>query len=282
MASSHEIKTSITTKHIAPTIDSVDFENFDNTDASNFERENVHNIYDVIAPHFSGTRHRPWPKVDAFITSLPKGSLLADIGCGNGKYLNCNPEVIGIGCDISTNLVQICQMRGFNVVIGNTLSIPFSSGIYDAVISIAVLHHISTVSRRIIAIQELLRILKKGGKLLITVWAFEQEAQSRRKFTSQDVWVRWNTPNDIAKAVKKKHQIMHEQYTSKVQKDSITDPSSNLELSPLITTETETQRFYHVFVEGELEKLIADAGCDITIIDSVYDCGNWIVTIQKN
>ncbi|KAL2900576.1 hypothetical protein RDABS01_025658 [Bienertia sinuspersici] len=45
----------------------------------------------------------------------------------------------------------------------------------DAAISIAVLHHLSTESRRQKAIEELVRIVRKGGLVLITVWAVEQE-----------------------------------------------------------------------------------------------------------
>jgi SAM-dependent methyltransferase len=49
------------------------------------------------------------------------------------------------------------------------------SGVFDSVISIAVIHHFSTKTLRIEAIKEMHRILKVGGKVLIYVWAFEQE-----------------------------------------------------------------------------------------------------------
>ena len=45
----------------------------------------------------------------------------------------------------------------------------------DAAISIAVLHHISSVSRRLQLLAELTRILRPGGQALVTVWASEQE-----------------------------------------------------------------------------------------------------------
>lgn len=61
-----------------------------------------------------------------------------------------------------------------------------SSNLFDAVISIGVIHHFSTKSRRSIAIKELCRILRPGGKLMIYVWAYEQIT---RKFESQDVLV---------------------------------------------------------------------------------------------
>ena len=56
-------------------------------------------VYDTIASHFSGTRHSQWPRVREFIECQPAGSILADIGCGNGKYLTDapNPSVYKVG-----------------------------------------------------------------------------------------------------------------------------------------------------------------------------------------
>lgn len=45
----------------------------------------------------------------------------------------------------------------------------------DYVISVAVIHHFSTEERRLEAINELVRITKPGGTILIYVWAFEQQ-----------------------------------------------------------------------------------------------------------
>ncbi|CAN0018217.1 unnamed protein product, partial [Phaeothamnion confervicola] len=53
------------------------------------EREHVRAVYDVIAAHWDRTRYKPWPRVATFLAGLPPGSLVADIGCGNGKYLRC-------------------------------------------------------------------------------------------------------------------------------------------------------------------------------------------------
>lgn len=55
------------------------------------EQNHVMRLYDAIAPQWHGTRYRSWPKVDAFVASLPPGSLVCDAGCGNGKNLPaCN------------------------------------------------------------------------------------------------------------------------------------------------------------------------------------------------
>lgn len=139
------------------------------------EKKYVHHVYDAIAPHFSSTRFAKWPKVANFLSSLPAGSLVLDAGCGNGKYLGFNPDCLSIGCDISAPLIKICADRGHEVLVADALVLPYRTGFGDAAISIAVLHHLSTESRRKKAIEELVRVVKKGGLVLITVWAVEQE-----------------------------------------------------------------------------------------------------------
>lgn len=65
-------------------------------DACCLEAQYVHKVYEEISSHFSSTRHSPWPQVRDFLLSLPPGAILVDIGCGNGKYLGINPEVMAV------------------------------------------------------------------------------------------------------------------------------------------------------------------------------------------
>ena len=94
-------------------------------EATNLESAHVHEVYEEIAEHFSGTRHSPWPRVKEFLCNLPNGSLVADIGCGNGKYLGVNPNIVCVGSDRSLNLANISKQRGFNVVVADCLEIPY-------------------------------------------------------------------------------------------------------------------------------------------------------------
>ena len=57
---------------------------------TDLEKKHVYDVYEKIAPHFSNTRYKPWPKVQAYLESLAPGSLNLDVGCGNGKYLDIN------------------------------------------------------------------------------------------------------------------------------------------------------------------------------------------------
>lgn len=64
--------------------------------ARKLEDNLVHEVYERIAPHFNETRHTPWPQVKEFLLSLPSGSIVLDVGCGNGKYFNINKDLVQV------------------------------------------------------------------------------------------------------------------------------------------------------------------------------------------
>ncbi|GAB5355050.1 hypothetical protein AAMO2058_000172600 [Amorphochlora amoebiformis] len=112
------------------------------------ERDYVHSFYDRVADHFSHTRWNTWPHVTEFLKKyLPKyGGLVYDVGCGNGKYLAQLDQLsaAGVGVDMCESLVGICRKRSLEAVIGDALVVPLRSNAADLVISIAVIHHLST------------------------------------------------------------------------------------------------------------------------------------------
>eukprot|EP00884_Botryococcus_braunii_P003339 jgi/Botrbrau1/13005/Bobra.0389s0004.1 len=152
------------------------------------EELHVHNVYDTIAPHFSATRFAVWPKVRAYIDSLPQGALVADVGCGNGKYFAVRPDLAILASDRSSRLAEVAAQRldpahlqsgggtiRADVMVADALDLPYKDGAFDGVLCIAVLHHISSRARRIRLLKELVRVLRSGGTALVTVWATEQE-----------------------------------------------------------------------------------------------------------
>lgn len=96
-------------------------------------------------------------------------------GCGSGRYLHINKKIYKVGLDICCPLVEAGRSKGYEVMVADNLRLPFVSNVFDAVISIGVIHHFSTHSRRVEAVQELARLLRPGGQLMIYVWAYEQK-----------------------------------------------------------------------------------------------------------
>ncbi|KAM6172092.1 tRNA (carboxymethyluridine(34)-5-O)-methyltransferase ALKBH8 isoform 1-T1 [Erethizon dorsatum] len=247
-------------------------------EASELEQEYVHRVYEEIAGHFSSTRHTPWPHIVAFLKALPDGSIVADIGCGNGKYLGINKELY--------------------------------------------------MERRVAALQEIVRLLRPGGKALIYVWAMEQEHNNQKSkylkgnrisqgekeeiksdkctqrllepmsdMGSQNSASSVTSIDDIqekessSKKVTNSELPIHTNRTSfhsqdvlvpwhlktKTSKDKPVEPFDSVgshEPSPVF------HRYYHVFRDGELEATCQTLS-NVSILQSYYDQGNWCVILQK-
>ncbi len=158
----------------------------------------VKHIYNAIASEFDRTRWRPWPCVDRFISSCPTNISALDIGCGNGRHMALRAdEIAWTGLDISESFVSICKQKGFNAQQGSMTILPFPDASFDASICIAAYHHLETDDERKQALSEVWRVLKPGGHHFMTVWAMEQPADSKFKFTERDTYVPWKSPNRI-------------------------------------------------------------------------------------
>jgi SAM-dependent methyltransferase len=155
-------------------------------------------MYSKFAHEFSKTRTRPWPCVAHFLATRAAAggaATLLDAGCGNGRNLHAAAEAgyAATGFDICPEFVDICRARGLDVTLG---SIESSAGSrrYDAVLCIAVLHHLRTPEARLHALHNLFEALNPGGALLMTVWSYEAEgARFPKHFAVGDNSVPWNS-----------------------------------------------------------------------------------------
>jgi SAM-dependent methyltransferase len=152
-------------------------------------------MYSEIATEFSNTRTRPWPCVETFLTNRSRGSLL-DAGCGNGRNMLYAQELgfRAIGFDVCDEFVDICKRRGLSVYHQSIET--RVEGSYDAILCIAVLHHLRSDKARQDALCNLYSALAPGGAMLFTVWSFEIEdgtgvARYPRSFVIGDNNVPW-------------------------------------------------------------------------------------------
>eukprot|EP00798_Chlamydomonas_sp_ICE-L_P028412 gene28412-31553_t len=171
------------------------------------ENDHVVAVYDAIAQHFSATRFAIWPKVKEFIHAIPSGGVVADVGCGNGKYFGVRKDLAVLGSDRSPGLADVAARRlhplglppsespKADVLVADALALPYRPGSCDAVLCIAVLHHISSRTRRIRLLNQLLNVLRKGGRAIVTVWASEQEDPKR----TVNKWLKIGRPEDVLK-----------------------------------------------------------------------------------
>lgn len=262
----------------------------------------MHEVYNEIALHFSQTRYKPWPIVEDFLTTRPEYSIGIDVGCGNGKYLGVNPKLFMIGTDRSDGLIkcasEISQLS-FNLGVADGLSLPHADNTFDFAISIAVIHHFSTESRRIEAIQHIMSKLRKGGEALIYCWALEQE-RSRRGYKEgddQDVLIPWVLQKKVKKPKQQKskgksrNNVAREGQAQVTQKEKVPiiegqDASAEVKDAEQATaSEPEPEpevkyRYYHLYRRGELADNAARAG-NCSVVREGYEKDNWWIVLRK-
>lgn len=135
--------------------------------------------YNLIAEDFSRTRSAIWPETRTlFDKYLLEGEKILDLGCGNGRYFEYleDKKVNYFGVDNSEKLIKIAKSKypGVHFQIADALNLPFPDNFFDKVISIATFHHIPSKEFRIKFLNEVKRILKPGGILILTVWNFKE------------------------------------------------------------------------------------------------------------
>jgi ubiquinone/menaquinone biosynthesis C-methylase UbiE len=170
----------------------------------------VQSTYNNIASHFDKTRVVIWSCVKDFIGSIPNinSKVILDAGCGNGKNTKF---IIDSGCtnvyacDICESFIDICRSKYFNrmanannaIVQCDLRSTPYENNTFDHVISIAVIHHLKTPTDRKDCIDELIRITKAGGSILITVCSIEEPFYSKKINNNGDLIDNPNKKLDI-------------------------------------------------------------------------------------
>jgi ubiquinone/menaquinone biosynthesis C-methylase UbiE len=101
---------------------------------------------------------------------------ILDAGCGTGGTLDAlrrrNPDWDLTGCDISALAIEHAQARGFEKLLACSVeSIPVPDESQDTVTCLDVLYHEGVDEDR--SMQEFRRVLRKGGRLVMNLPAFE-------------------------------------------------------------------------------------------------------------
>jgi ubiquinone/menaquinone biosynthesis C-methylase UbiE len=221
-------------------------------------KSELRKTFDTIAPHFDITRYKPWPESKRFISTLTKGSLVLDLGCGNGRnsiYLAKEGMKV-VGIDFSRGLIRIAKNKmewkevadKVDLVEGDIGALPLKNDSVDAVLYIATLHHLPTPQERLESLLEVKRCLKPEGSVLVSAWAQEQEKfketleESRSNqedgFEYGDIFLPWKMKEG-----------------------------------------RELQRYYHLFSKSEWGDLMLKSGLEIKRI--FFSADNYYTELQK-
>jgi SAM-dependent methyltransferase len=95
-----------------------------------------------------------------------------DVGCGTGGTMDRLREWSCVtGLDLEPYALEFCASRGHeDLILGSATEMPFESNHFDAAVALDVLEHIPDHAA---AAKDILRVLKPGGTLVVTVPAYQ-------------------------------------------------------------------------------------------------------------
>lgn len=97
---------------------------------------------------------------------VPKGSRILDVGVGLGRLLGGLDEYDRYGIDISVDYLKQARTAGVSVAFSRIEDMPYSKGIFDAVVACDVLEHVFDLN---LCCRETLSVLKPGGIVIVRV-----------------------------------------------------------------------------------------------------------------
>jgi tRNA (uracil-5-)-methyltransferase TRM9 len=219
-------------------------------DSNEIKRE-VRSTFDFISDDYDKLRGRIWEDLTKFITESlfsptpSRNDIALDLACGNARhaiYFSEKNQFRSVGIDFSYRLLRHAKRRvmasksGRLVALVNAdaSNIPLKDGSIKDVLYIAAIHHLPKTSERLKSLRETFRILGDEGRAVVTVWRKWQRrfalhfmvAHLRHSFGGKtkgqvgDIYIPWRSGHGVASV----------------------------------------SRFYHLFSERELRKIISVAG----------------------
>ena len=134
-------------------------------------------LYSALEDSFRGSRDLVRERVRPYLTELesvsrgsPADSLVIDIGCGRGEWLELvrNAGYQARGIDMNAMFVQTCRSLGLDVVQGDAFDVlrEMPSGSAAAITSMHLVEHLP-FETMIALIDECRRVLRAGGLLIL-------------------------------------------------------------------------------------------------------------------
>lgn len=115
-------------------------------------------------------RHLTRRRVNVLRQAVSTG-LVLDVGCGTGRLLSAIPadRYQRYGLDLSSGMVRAANMRdqALRCGVASATALPYADEAFDVVFCAAVLHHIAEPKAVAQAIEEMVRVTRRGGVTII-------------------------------------------------------------------------------------------------------------------
>jgi len=206
-----------------------------------FLLEKTKKDYNFLAENYDRTRSFISEDIKKLAELVQAKEKILDSGCANGRLYEILKEkkIDYYGIDISENLIKIAQNKypEAKFQVANALNLPFQDNFFDKVFSISVLHNIPSKEFKIQYLQEIKRVLKPNGFLILRVWDFWKRREGWQIFL--------------------KYTLLKLIGKSKLDFFDIFLPWKNSNGNILV------QRYFHCFKKKGIEKLIKEVGFKI-------------------
>jgi len=135
--------------------------------------------YVEVSSAFSATRRFSWDDCTPLQWIVKDSMNVLDVGCGNGRMADFlkNRDIHYVGIDLNQHFIQIALEKyggSSEFYQGDIVAlddIPELKGrTFDAIFSIAVLHHLPSEKMRTKVFALMFQLLKPGGMLFLTNW----------------------------------------------------------------------------------------------------------------
>jgi len=138
---------------------------------------------------------------------LAAGRDVLEVGCGTGLLMQglASSARSIVGADLSPGMLRPARARGFDVLEGSAVALPFADESFDLAYSFKVMAHVPDIDS---ALAEMLRVVRPGGHLVVDFYnslslrhAAKRLASPGRisaERTEAEVFTRWDTPREAA------------------------------------------------------------------------------------
>lgn len=207
-------------------------------------RSQVKNAYSDIAGEFDKSRKNQWLEFLYFLEFIENNVTVLDLGCGNGRLCELlkSKKVDYLGIDNNSNLLEKAKdnFPEAKFQLGDMVDLNLPDNYFDAIFCIAAFHHLPGRKLRRRSVNEMHRVLKKKGVLILTVWNLFQLKYLKNlihavlsfilhiglKYAWNDLWVKWGNhptkryyhaflPNELLSYFKKEKWEIEEFYFTK-------------------------------------------------------------------
>ena len=203
--------------------------------------------YEKIAESFAATRVRPWPEVLEFVGGLPADSRVLDLGCGNGRH------------------AKIAAARGHRVV-----GLDFSRGLLSIgrrESTVAVRGGIGWIEGDAATLP--LRDSSFDAAICVAVLHHVPTAEDRIALLAE-----------VRRVLRPEARVFLTVWSKEQPRFEPFPDSVDVEVPWTMPDGSAVPRFYHLFREGELERLIIESGLHG---ESFFlRAGNWFALARRD